>query len=49
MRVVKSLNLKDIREYELKTGDSLLEVVQELTVDNIIKLIILGNNNCKRK
>lgn len=44
--LIRSFNLKDIREYEDRTGNNILSFFNEMKISNIIDLISLGNGNC---
>jgi len=44
--LVRKFYLKDIREYEDRTGKNILSFFNTLNFSNIIDLISLGNNNC---
>ena len=44
--LVKSFNLMDIKKYELETGDNILEYFSDFSINKLLNLISLGNNNC---
>ena len=47
MNLVRKFYLKDIKEYEDKTGNSILKFFNDIKISNLIELIKLGNNNCE--
>ena len=47
--LVHNFYLKDIREYEDRTGRNILSFFNTLSFSNLIELIRLGNNNCSEK
>lgn len=44
--VVRFYNLNDIKMYELTNNVSLLDMLNDLTISNLVELIKLGNNKC---
>lgn len=47
MNLVRKFYLKDIKEYEDETGNSILKFFNDIKISNLIELIKLGNNNCE--
>lgn len=46
MKLVKSFNLKDIREYEYTNDRNVLDLFKSFKICNLLELIIIGNNMC---
>lgn len=44
--VVRFFNLNDIKMYEINNNVSLLDMLNELTINNLVEFIKLGNNKC---
>ena len=44
--LVRRFNLKDIRDYEDETNESILEYFDHISVLNLLKLVSLGNSRC---
>ena len=47
MNLVRKFYLKDIKEYEDETGNSILKFFNDIKISNLIELIKLGNNHCE--
>ena len=44
--LVRRFNLKDIRDYEDETNESILEYFNNISIFNLLKLVSLGNSRC---
>lgn len=47
--IVRSFNLRDIKNYEYKTGNNILSFFDDIKFSNIIDLISLGNGLCSEE
>ena len=47
MNLVRKFYLKDIKEYEDETGNSILKFFNDIKISSFIEFIKLGNNNCE--
>ena len=46
MKAITRFNLKDIRDFEETTGESIIKIYKNFSLENMMTLVKLGNSNC---
>lgn len=49
MKLTRNFYLRDIRKYEDTTGNNIISYFSTIKINNLLDLIMLGNNNCSKE